>query len=115
MLKNLFENAVLNDETKTVIQEAFDAAISAKENELTESYEAKLIEARAEMTSAMVELIEEAVTEELEAIKEEVVHARTLEVQYAEKLQEFKESYADIVTGKQIGRASCRERVSSPV
>lgn len=95
MLKNLFENAVLNDETKTVIQEAFEAAISAKENELTESYEAKLTEARAEMTTAMVELVEEAVTEEMEAIKDEIVHARTLEVQYAEKLQEFKESYAE--------------------
>ena len=31
------------------------------------------------------------------------------------KVQKYRESDKTIVTGKQIGRASCRERVSSPV
>ena len=94
-LKALFENSVLNEETKQVVQEAFTTAVEAKEAELKEAYEAKLIEEKAEITSSMMELIEEAVTEEIQSISEEIVHARTLEVQYADKLQQFKESYAE--------------------
>jgi len=94
-LKALFESQVLNDETKTVIQEAFDAAVEAKKVELEADYTQKLEESKTEMVKATVGLVEEAVAEELEAIAEEVKHARTLEVQYAEKLQEFKESYAE--------------------
>lgn len=94
-LKKLFENSVLNDETKQVVQEAFQTAIEAKEAELKEAYEAKLVEEKAEITTSVIEMIEEAVSEEMEAIAEEIKHARTLEVQYAEKLQDFKESYAE--------------------
>lgn len=94
-LKALFESQVLNEETKTVIQEAFDAVVEAKKVELEADYAQKLEESKTEMVKATVELVEEAVAEELEAIAEEVKHARTLEVQYAEKLQNFKESYAE--------------------
>jgi len=94
-LKKLFEASVLTDETKEVLQEAFDTAVKAKEEELNLAYEAKLVEAKAEIAETVSKLVEESVANELEAIAEEVNHARTLEVQYAEKLQEFKESYAE--------------------
>lgn len=94
-LKKLFENSVLNDETKQVVQEAFSTAIQAKEIEMNQANEVALVEAKAEMIGSISELVEEAVAEEMQAIAEEIQHARTLEVQYADKLQTFKESYAE--------------------
>lgn len=94
-LKQLLESSVLNEESKAVIAEAFDAAVAAKTEKLEQEYEAKLVEAKSEITKDAAALIEEAVSEELEAISEEVTHARTIEVQYAEKLKTFKESYAE--------------------
>lgn len=91
----LFENAVLNDETKQVIQEAFATAIAAKEKELQEAHDVQIVEEKAKLADDMINLVEEAINEELESLKDEIVHARTLEVQYAEKLQDFKESYAE--------------------
>jgi hypothetical protein len=90
-LKKLFENSVLTEETQQVIQEAFDSAIKVKEVEM----EAALQEEKAELLTSMTQLVEEAVSEEMKAIADEIKHARTLEVQYAEKLQTFKESYAE--------------------
>ncbi len=93
-LKALFESSVLTDETKVVLQEAFDNAIAAREVSIKAEYDQKLKEHKAELMESVVALIEEAVTEELESISEEVKHARTLDVEYAEKLETFKENYA---------------------
>lgn len=93
-LKELFESALLTDESKAILQEAFDVAVSAKETELQAQYDEKLAESEKEIMTSIPAIVESAIAEELSVIAEEVAHARTLEVQYAEKLTAFKESYA---------------------
>lgn len=92
-LSQLFESDLLNEETKTVLKEAFDSAIKAKEAELETDYAGKLTEAKKELSTSAMSMIEEAVADELSAIADEVAEARSLEIKYAGKLQEFKESY----------------------
>lgn len=94
-LKELFESSLLNDESKVVLQEAFNTAIKAKEIELEAQYVEKLTEAENKILEQLPTIVEEAVSEELSVIAEEITHARTLEVQYADKLNVFKESYAE--------------------
>lgn len=93
-LKALMESGLLTAESKEVIEEQFNTALQIKEQELQESFDAKLVEEKAGMLNTVVEMVEEAVAEELESIAEEIKHARTLEVQYADKLEIFKEEYA---------------------
>jgi hypothetical protein len=92
-LQQLFESAVLTDETKQAMTEAFNTAVSARAVEIEAEYAQKLAEAKTEMSDMLPSIIEEAVAEELAAVAEEVAHARTIEVEYATKLTEFKESY----------------------
>jgi hypothetical protein len=92
--KALLESGLLTAESKEVIEEQFNTALKVKEAEIQESFEAKLVEEKANMLNTVMEMVEEAVAEELESIAEEVKHARTLEVQYAEKLEMFKEEYS---------------------
>lgn len=92
-LQQLFESAVLTDETKQAMTEAFNTAVSARAVEIEAEYAQKLTEAKTEMSDMLPSIIEEAVAEELAAVAEEVAHARTIEVEYATKLTEFKESY----------------------
>lgn len=92
-LKKIFESQILDDDTKGVIREAFDTALEVRTAELKEEYEEKLVEAEKKNDADVVSMIEEAVADELEELSEEIKHARTLDVQYAEKLEEFKESY----------------------
>ena len=94
-LKELFESALLNEETKTVLQEAFEVAIKAKETELEASYAEKLVESEKVLMDSLPKLIEEALAEELASIAEEVAAARTKEIEYAEKLTVFKENFAE--------------------
>lgn len=93
-IKQLFESQLLSEENKQVLQEAFDAAVASKADELKAASEVELAEHKREVMTNAVVIIEESVAEHLEAISEEIKHARTLEVQYAEKLQAFKEDYA---------------------
>lgn len=92
--KALLESGLLTPESKEIIEEQFNTALKVKEQEIQESFEAKLVEEKAKMLDVTMEMVEEAVAEELEKIAEEVNHARTLEVQYAEKLELFKEEFA---------------------
>lgn len=92
-LKQLFESNLLNEETKQVIQEHFEAAVEARRVELEETYTTKLKEAKSEMAQESMGLIEEALKDEIDALAEEVAEARTLEVRYAHKLETFKEDY----------------------
>lgn len=92
-LKQLFESDLLNEETKTVLREAFDTAMQNKEAELETHYAQKLTEAKQELSTSTMEMIEEAVAEELSGVADEIAESRSLEVRYANKLQEFKESY----------------------
>ena len=105
-IKTLLENSVLSEETKQVVQEAFEVAMTAKEAELTEQYknkyEADLLEATVEIRNAVQESLQEVVAEEMQEIAEELKHSRTLEVQYADKLATFKESYAQKLDRKSV-------------
>ena len=92
-LKSLFESDLLGEEAKTVLKETWDTAIQTKEAELETTYATKLNEAKQEITSSMMGMIEEAINEEMALVADELTEARTLEVRYAEKLEEFKESY----------------------
>lgn len=92
-LKSLMESAVLNDETKQVLSEAWDTAIKSKEQELEVEYATKLSESLGEVKENTTAMIEEAVADELSELADEIAEARSLEVQYARKLEEFKESY----------------------
>lgn len=94
-LKELFESSVLNGETKEVLTTAFQEAIDAKEEELKTQHEVKLVEEKAALVDEINKTVEEALNEELSELAEEIEHARSLEVQYAEKLQHFKEDYAE--------------------
>jgi hypothetical protein len=94
-LKELFESSVLNDETKEVLTTVFDEALKAKETEIRAEADAKLVEEKAAMLEEVNKIVEETISEELTSLKEELETARALEVTYATKLQEFKESYAE--------------------
>ena len=92
-IKNLFEGGSLSTETQKAIEESFNAAMAVKEAALTEAFKQKEMQLEAEMASKVVELVESAVADEMNDLVDEIKHARTLEIQYAEKLQAFKESY----------------------
>lgn len=96
-LKDLFESSILNEDTKQALQEAFDSAVQAKEAELEANYITQLAESQKELTETAMAMVEEAVADQMKAIAEEITHARTLEVRYADKLEQFKESYAQKV------------------
>jgi hypothetical protein len=92
-LAALFESQILSDETKVQLQEAFDNAIEVETSRIEAEAAVKLEEATKAIISNAVSLIDESVAEEMAAIQEEIVHARTLDVQYAERLQLFQEQY----------------------
>ncbi|WGH49908.1 hypothetical protein [Alishewanella phage vB_AspM_Slickus01] len=94
-LKQLFESVVLNEESKTVLKEAFNQAIAEKTVELQESFDKKMADEVKQLSESAQEMVEEAVADHLEQFADEIAHARTLEVQYASKLEMFKESYAE--------------------
>lgn len=91
-LKTLFESMALNEENKTALVEAFEkqvdekAAIKAAE---------KVVEAREQLMSESMEIIQEAVEAEMKDLMDELHEARTLETRYATKLVEFKDQYAE--------------------
>lgn len=94
-LKELLESQILTDETKTVLQESWDAAVEQNRAELETEYAARLTEAREELLGKVGELVEESIATEFGTIAEELAEARDLEVTYAEKLETFKEQYAE--------------------
>lgn len=93
-LKALMESSLLNEETKTVLQEAWDTAVAENKSSLEIEYAEKFNEAKSELNSSVMDLVNEAVADELTAISQELAEARSLELIYAEKLQHFKEQYA---------------------
>lgn len=92
-LQGLFESGLLTADTQKAIEESFQAALVVKEAEIAEQYAQKFETAKSELAATMTQMVEEAIAEEIGSIAEEINHARTLEVQYAEKLQTFKEAY----------------------
>lgn len=94
-LKELFESSLLNEETKTVLQEAWAAAEEGIRTEVEAEYATKLKESAASIQAQAIEMVNEAIAEEMTEVAEELAEARSLEVDYAQRLQTFKESYAE--------------------
>lgn len=94
-LKTLLESDLLNEETRTVLKEAWDAAVEQNRVEIEAEYAEKLNAAQTELTENAMNLIEAAVNEQMEAVAEEIAEARTLELKYATLLEDFKGKYAE--------------------
>jgi hypothetical protein len=96
--KQLLESELLNDETKTSLQEAIETfkeeAINEARNSLEVEYAQKLLSEKEDLTKKMFALINESVTEEIEELKEDIKYYKDIEPKYAQKLNEFKEEYS---------------------
>jgi len=96
--KQLLESELLNDETKTALQEAIESfkeeAINEAKNSLEVEYAKKLLAEKEELTKKMFDLVNEAVEVEIAELKEDIAYYKDIEPKYAEKLNEFKETYA---------------------
>lgn len=95
--KQLLESELLNDETKTSLQEAIEAfkeeAITEARNSLEVEYAKKLLAEKEEITKKMFALVNEAVEAEIDELKEDISYYKNIEPKYAQKLTEFKEEY----------------------
>lgn len=94
MFEEIFENLLLTEETQTQIKEAFASAVEAHKAELELEYKEKEATLQEEASMKVQDLVAESISTELDALAEELEHARTLEVQYAEKLELFKEAFS---------------------
>lgn len=102
ILKKLLESEVLSEETKAELQTQFKSAVdtflSEERAKLEADVTAKLTEefvtARAELAEALNSKVDALLKTELDELKEDIERYRDLEVEYAEKLVEEKESLA---------------------
>lgn len=92
-LDKLFESEILSPDAKKEIKEAFAAAEKSIREELEVTFAKKLIADKQQMNIKLVGVIDEAVNNEIGELREDIVNARTLEVRYAKKLEEFKQEY----------------------
>lgn len=96
-LKVILESEILNDESKKQIQEAFEAmkesAIEEASKELEVKYAMKFEERSEAVTAELVSAVAAMVEDEIKELKEDVEKYRHLEVEYATKLQDFKDEY----------------------
>lgn len=97
-LKALLESELLNEETKKALTEAVESlkakAVEEAEEKLEVKYAEKLTEEKKRINEGLEKVISEAVTTEIEELKEDVERYRKMEVEYANKLEEFKSEYA---------------------
>lgn len=103
-IKTLLEQSgVLSEEVKEGLNELINEqleevkteAIQEAKNELEVSYAKKLTEEKQNLTEQVYKVLDEMVKEEIEELKEDINYYRNLEVQYATKLENFKEEYAE--------------------
>ena len=103
LLKKMLESDVLSEETKAQLKEQFSTFV---EDYLAEQRESLEAEVRASLTAEFVNATEELVEDinikideylerEMSELKESVEKFRDLEVEYAEKLIEEKQIFAD--------------------
>ena len=91
-LKKLFESMALNEENQAALVEAFETRVDEK---AAVKAAEKIVEAREQLMSESMEIVQEAVEAEMKDLMDELHEARTLEARYATKLVEFKEKYAE--------------------
>jgi DNA repair exonuclease SbcCD ATPase subunit len=93
-IKDLLENEVLGEETKTALQEAFDNKVKAVEQKLQEDYAARYSHDKAVLVEAMDKMLSDAIRSELTEFAED----RSAMIQQRAKLSkatlEAKKEYA---------------------
>lgn len=94
-LKFLLESELLTDEVKTQLTEAVTAMKEEFEGRISAEYATKLITEQEKLETNVVKMVEDLVTSEIAELKEDVARYRKLEVEYAQKLEGFKEEYQD--------------------
>jgi hypothetical protein len=98
ILKKLFESQVLSEETKAELTEAWDIAVQKFTEEKAAEIKTELVEQfvqeRAELAEKVQAFVEERLGAEVSELHEEFAAYRDLEVEYAEKLAEEKQSIA---------------------
>lgn len=99
ILKKLLESELLNEETKAELAKAvedFKASVRAEtEAEVRADLTQQFVQAREELASIVEQKIDELVNAEFAELKEDINSFRDLEVEYAERLVEEKESLAN--------------------
>jgi hypothetical protein len=102
ILKKLLESDVLSEETKAELQEQFKSAVDtflseerAKlEQQITAQLTEEFVKAQEQLTEALDVKIDTFLAAEFDELKEDINKFRDLEVEYAEKLVEEKETLA---------------------
>lgn len=102
ILKKLLESDVLSKETKAELQEQFKSAVDtflseerAKlEQQITAQLTEEFVKALEQLTEALDVKIDNFLADEFDELKEDINKFRDLEVEYAEKLVEEKETLA---------------------
>ena len=111
ILKSLLESDLLSEDTKAQIQEQFKTAIdtfmteerSKLEVEIRSTLTEEFVKAREELAETVNTKIEEFLATEFDELKEDINKFRDLEVEYAEKLVEEKETLAQQL-GEQLNQ-----------
>lgn len=98
-LKELLESDILNEETKASLSAAIESlqesALEEAKKTLEVEYAEKFTTKKQEMEDKLTSLVNESVSAEIQELKEDIQKYRNLEVEYAQKLEEFKEQYAE--------------------
>lgn len=105
LLKKLLAADVLTEETKTDLEEAFnakldeamDTARAAATATVTAELNEQWITERETLIEALDAKVTEALTTELDELREDIERFRDLEAEYAEKLVESKGQMADVL------------------
>lgn len=96
-LKALLESELLNDETRKALTEAIETMKEKAVEEATASlevkYAEKLTEEKKRINEGLGKVITESVSSEISELKEDVERYRKLEVEYANRLEEFKQEF----------------------
>lgn len=97
--KTLLENELLSESVKKELTEAVESFKQQITEEVTKKqeieYAKKIYREKKELNARVMETVKSLVAEEIKELHEDINHYRNLEVDYAKKLTEFKESYAE--------------------
>jgi hypothetical protein len=91
-LQELLENAVLGEEAKTALQEAFSAKIKEAEQKLEESYASRFEHERAVLVETMDGLLNDVIRKELEEFNQDKRSVAAQKVKLAEAQRKVKAS-----------------------
>lgn len=98
-LKAILESELLTDDVKASLKEAVEGLkISIEENvrnDLEVEYAKKFVDQKSEIVESLTTLVKETVEADITELKEDITKYKDLDVQYAQKLEQFKEDYKE--------------------